>query len=206
LKLPATPTVSPPGDGDGPLVIAAPLAAFLLERIARRDAASDILRPVASPIAFDDEGFPPAPGGSGARRTAAEPWPRPLPGGYGWRLDRPSVSVDSLPAAFIACSFAALEVEEEEFHWALPYFNCRQGKLSGVAGIHLLTGRLDELGELIKAFGDDSAAHGLAPQCSSPSLILRPLSKLKGRRIPFTPQPESDFVIEAAREFVQSLL
>ena len=150
--------------------------------------------------------FSPAADGFAARRTPLEPWPRRIPGCYHWKLDRPCAAIQSLPSAFIAFSFAALEVEEGEFHWALPYFHSRHGKLSGVAGIHLFSGRLAELDDLIKAFGDDSSGYGLAPQCNSPSLILRPLSKLKGRRIPFTPQPESDFALQAAREFIQSLL
>ncbi len=206
LNLPETSVTAVPGDADGPIVLGARLAAYLLNRIVRSGATPELLRAVPSPIAFDDEGFPPTAGGLVACRTPLEPWPHPLPGSFSWKLDRPVAAVESLPTTFLALSFAALEVEEGEFHWALPYFHCRHGKMTGIAGIHLHSGPLDELGNMIKGFGGDSSTYGLAPRCNSPSLILRPLSKMKGRRIPFTPQPESDFALQAAREFILSLM
>lgn len=178
---------------DAPLVLAAPLAAFLLARLYQSGALSaEEITPLSATQAFDDEGFAPQADGRVTRRSLLEPWPERIPGALTWAGDAAPAPLEKLSASFLAFSFAAFDCDRSHFSWALPLYACRDGKAVGSAGLHQLSGRVRELLNALQGRGRSRAAWGLAPRCESPALVLRPLSKLRGRLTAVSFQSASD--------------
>lgn len=170
---------------DAPLVLAAPLAAYLLARFYQAGAlSSGQISPLAATQPFDDEGFAPAADGSAARRSLLEPWPERHPCALTWAGDAALAPLEKLSASFLAFSFAAFECDRGHFSWTLPLFACRDGKMTGSAGVHHLSGKVQDLLSAIQGRGRTRTAWEVSPRCESPALILRPLSKLRGKLSP----------------------
>ena len=193
---------------DAPLVLAAPLAAFILSRLHQAGALSaEEIAPLAATQPFDDEGFAPDRDGLAIRRSCLEPWPERAPFALTWAGDASPAPLEKLSASFLAFSFAAFDCDRSHFSWALPLFACRDGKAVGSAGLHQLSGRVRELLNALQGRGRARATWGLAPRCESPALVLRPLSKLRGRLFaaPFSSAADPAPALRGAERFIRSL-